>query len=144
MRALFLALIGLLLVVGCGAPPTGPGEPVDQVEALSLSADATSAEPASAETVPVVPELPPPPPEPPLLVQERAACLRAGGQMMLRGGGIHSCIQPTRDAGRACTSASDCQGLCLARSGTCAPYQPLFGCHEVFTVPGRRETLCVD
>ena len=87
---------------------------------------------------------PTPPPDPPMMALERAACLRTGGNLMLRGGGLYACVHATRDAGRRCDAASDCQGLCLARSGTCAPFTPLYGCQEVFTAPGHRETLCID
>jgi hypothetical protein len=144
MRALIIAVIGSLLLGGCTAPPTGPAAAEGLRETrLPAPATDTAAEPI-AEPIAAEPPPAPPPPEPPLLVQQRAACLRVGGQMMPRGGGIVSCVQPTRDGGRSCNAEAQCQGLCLARSGTCAPYQPLFGCHEVFTAPGRRETLCTD
>ncbi|MBD3765388.1 MAG: hypothetical protein IE927_11870, partial [Rhodobacterales bacterium] len=55
-----------------------------------------------------------------------------------------TCVRPTRDAGRACTRQTQCQGYCLARSGTCAPFAPLFGCHDVLQADGRRVTLCLD
>jgi hypothetical protein len=34
--------------------------------------------------------------------------------------------------------------MCLARSGTCAPIMPLFGCNEVLDKQGRRVTLCIE
>jgi len=84
------------------------------------------------------------PPEGAMLDQQRAACLRAGGNFMPRGTGFYACVHQTQDAGRQCDEASDCAGACLARSRTCAPMTPLFGCHEVFTQAGRRETVCTD
>ena len=94
--------------------------------------------PAPAETTP------PPPPEPPLQARARAECTDRGGIFVQRVAGVFACVQPTRDAGRQCRQSSDCESQCLARSQTCAPYAPLFGCNEVLTGPGRRETLCVD
>jgi len=84
------------------------------------------------------------PPEGAMLDQLRAACTREGGQFMPRGTGFFACVHRTQDAGRQCTASSDCEGMCLARSRTCAPMQPLFGCQEVFTTVGRRETVCTE
>ncbi|MCB1391451.1 MAG: hypothetical protein KDK12_20260 [Rhodobacteraceae bacterium] len=96
-----------------------------------------------ADVPPSEPE-PDPEPEAPLLAQQRRACQRSGGQLMPRTAGIYACVHATRDAGRQCDEARDCEGLCLARSGTCAPFVPLYGCQEVLTLRGRRETLCTD
>lgn len=85
-----------------------------------------------------------PPPEGPMLAQQRAACEREGGRLTPRGAGLFVCLHQTSDAGRQCDSAASCEGACLARSRTCAPMRPLLGCQEVFTLPGRRETLCTD
>jgi hypothetical protein len=61
---------------------------------------------------------------------------------------------PKSEAQRACESRgglwargrskADCQGQCLARSMTCAPALPMFGCHEVVERSGMRVTLCID
>ena len=56
----------------------------------------------------------------------------------------HSCVVKTRDSGKTCRSKADCQGQCLARSMTCAPALPMFGCHEVIERGGMRVTLCID
>ena len=88
--------------------------------------------------------IPQAPPEPPLLAQQRAACRASGGQLMPRAAGLYTCVRQTRDAGRRCEASRDCEGLCLARSASCAPLTPLYGCHDIFTAPGRRETLCTD
>jgi hypothetical protein len=76
---------------------------------------------------------------------EHEACLKAGGQYLRLGKGqaFYCQIEPG-DAGRICTKASDCESACLARSRTCAPVKPLFGCHEVLLDSGQAATLCVD
>ncbi len=77
--------------------------------------------------------------------REKAACERRGG-WVARGGlaGTHVCFEKTRDAGKACREADDCEGLCLARSRSCAPIRPLFGCHEILAENGMPVTLCID
>jgi hypothetical protein len=55
-----------------------------------------------------------------------------------------SCIRQTRDGGKQCDSKTDCQGECLARSRTCAPIQPLFGCNAVLMDNGAEVSLCID
>jgi hypothetical protein len=55
-----------------------------------------------------------------------------------------TCVKRTKDAGKSCTTSKECDGECLARSGTCAPYTPLFGCNEILQDDGRRMTLCLD
>ncbi len=132
------------------APPT-PVAPAPEVEAYSPEFDATYGTAPDIDTSysnvtvtpsPVVAEERPP--EGAMLEQQRAACTRSGGNFMPRGTGFFACVFQTQDAGRQCDEASDCEGACLARSRTCAPMQPLFGCQEVFTSPGRRETVCTD
>ncbi|NBE06407.1 hypothetical protein [Paragemmobacter ruber] len=59
------------------------------------------------------------------------------------GGGM-ACVRTTRDAGRQCSSKTDCQGECLARSRTCAPVQPLFGCNAVLMDNGAEVNLCIE
>ncbi|MEZ5751174.1 MAG: hypothetical protein R3D60_04135 [Paracoccaceae bacterium] len=171
MRLLFRTLPALLLAalvagacVPAGAGPDAPltetvlPPPPDAETASTDAQDAVEAETAPeappeavAEATPepvtpAEPAAPLPPPDPPMLAQQRAACAREGGELLSRGGrqGIYYCAHRTRDAGQRCDEASDCEGICLARSGTCAPLRPLFGCQEVFTDPGRRETLCME
>lgn len=91
-------------------------------------------------------------PEPPALEPvgaarveaERAACERGGGSLQAAAGSRLACVRPMRDAGKQCRAAGDCEGACLARSMTCAPFAPLFGCHEVLTPTGARVTECLD
>ncbi len=153
MRRLLILAVVLAGLAGCQmsrpeARPAGPAitESVLPDPAAGAEGEAEAApEPLpEAAPEPVAAPAPLPPPDPPMLVQQRAACQRGGGQLMARGSGLFSCVQPTRDSGRSCNAARDCEGLCLARSATCAPFRPIFGCQEVFTAPGRRETLCTD
>lgn len=82
---------------------------------------------------------------PDILAVERKACERRGGNWALTPGkNAFACFLQTRDANKRCDSADDCSGLCLARSRTCAPVDPLFGCHEILTSEGVRQTLCVE
>ena len=73
------------------------------------------------------------------------ACIADGGRW---GAGVREgtmvCYRNTRDGGRMCSASSDCEGLCLARSRTCAPVTPLLGCHEVLGSSGGRTTLCIE
>lgn len=157
MRAALI--LGLILTLGACAAPAPPdpfapiaATPADAVPEASTPTESApetpppetpppQAPPAAPAALQVVPE---PPPEPPALANQRQQCQRDGGQLAPRLPGVYACVRPTRDAGRRSDAAADCEGLCLARSGTCAPLAPLFGCHEVFTSPGRRETLCTD
>lgn len=82
---------------------------------------------------------------PDLLEQATQDCTRTGGQMVKAGiAGAMTCIRDMPDAGKQCRRAGDCQGDCLARSGTCAPVTPLFGCHEILMDQGQRAVLCRD
>ncbi|MFC2969856.1 hypothetical protein [Acidimangrovimonas pyrenivorans] len=54
------------------------------------------------------------------------------------------CFHKTRDAGKICTAGSQCEGQCLARSGTCAPVTPLMGCQEILLGGGVRMTQCIN
>ncbi len=58
--------------------------------------------------------------------------------------GANYCAKRTRDNGKRCTKATECEGLCLARSGTCAPFNPLFGCNEILQDDGSRVTQCIN
>ena len=85
-------------------------------------------------------------PEPVLVkLKEQLTCEKRGGTWGKAGkSGGKTCIKRTRDAGKQCTKQSSCDGVCLARSGTCAPVTPLFGCNEILQNDGSRVTLCVD
>jgi hypothetical protein len=74
---------------------------------------------------------------------ERNACAERGGRFG-RGGlaGTFVCYEETRDGNQSCSVGSDCEGVCLARSRTCSPIKPLFGCNDVLTNAGRLTTVC--
>ena len=76
---------------------------------------------------------------------EQIACEKTSGTWAQAGKtGTMLCVRTTRDSGKQCRKGTDCDGLCLARSGTCAPIKPLFGCNEILQDDGRRVTLCID
>ena len=82
---------------------------------------------------------------PDLLADERRECERSGGNWGLRAGdSLFVCFRETRDANQRCSIASDCEGMCLARSQTCSPIEPFLGCHEILTEGGARATQCVN
>jgi hypothetical protein len=76
----------------------------------------------------------------------RAACEVSGGRLVALGaaGGLMFCQRLTADAGKACSTADQCVGVCLARSRSCAPATPLIGCNEVLTASGLAVTECVQ
>jgi hypothetical protein len=121
---------------------TGPvtPEPLSDLDAPP-DEDAPPENPAPEDPAPEVPEVI----DPALLTPEALACQRRGGQWARIGeGNARSCLRRTRDAGKRCDADRDCQGVCLARSGTCAPVDPLFGCNEVLQDDGRRMNLCLN
>jgi hypothetical protein len=125
------------------APEDGPPVPVSPA-AAGPAPDVTPAEaPASgaAEVAPAEAEAAPPPPP---KSERQIVCERKRGTWEDTGGGLMICIQPTRDGGKRCTRESQCEGLCLARSGTCAPVDPLLGCHEILQDNGTRATQCLE
>ncbi len=75
----------------------------------------------------------------------RLACEKGGGRFGKGGlAGTLVCFQTPHDAGKACNRPSQCSTDCLARTRTCAPVSPLFGCHEIFDDTGRTVVLCRD
>jgi hypothetical protein len=158
-RILMLGLVALL--AGCTLtasptekPPAAATNPIIGGEISTTSLEAakpaapttkprprpTTAAPAAAPAA----EPPPEPPQPPPLPPEAVACAKKGDKWLPSGKGGMSCIHFTRDSGKECRKQSQCEGLCLARSGTCAPVTPLFGCNEIFQDNGVMVTLCID
>lgn len=79
------------------------------------------------------------------LESERVICEEKGGLWSQVGArGAFTCVSATRDANQFCTASNHCEGHCLARSGTCAPFTPLIGCHDVVSKNGGMMTVCVD
>ena len=116
-------------VVAEDQPPAEAGQNVVPTESIP-AAEVTAAE----EIIPVVLKSP-----------EQIQCERRDGTWARAGKSVaRTCVKQTRDGGKECTKGTQCEGLCLARSGTCAPLAPLFGCNEIFEDDGRRVTLCID
>lgn len=165
-----LAMAMLVLVSACqlslpGSAPDTPnavtGDPIAVTPldapvdgaAAAAPGEAEAGEPDAlqplAEAEEVATETPVPPPveeiDPALQTPEALACIRRGGQYLTVGSSVtRACVKPTRDGGDRCERGTECDGECLARSGTCAPVTPLFGCNEIFQDDGRRVTLCID
>jgi hypothetical protein len=93
--------------------------------------------PSLVETAPATPEK--------VKSKEQIKCEKQGGSWDKPGkSDARTCIKPTRDGGKQCTKEGDCDGMCLARSRTCAPVKPLFGCNEILQKDGSRVTLCIN
>jgi len=168
---LCLALIALVLA-GCQlatpgggsadrAPETLPGAVIEVAPLAALPAAAAGSAVATDETAtrplarpaaaggaaavaagdpPGAEATPPPGPASALAL----ACEDDGGTWASAGvGDLRVCLYRTRDAGTACRRESDCEGQCLARSGTCSPIRPLLGCHEILKENGARVTQCI-
>lgn len=78
------------------------------------------------------------------LPPEALACAKKGDKWLSSGKGTMSCVHFTKDSGKSCQRQSECEGYCLARSGTCAPVTPMFGCNEILQNDGVRSTICLD
>ena len=80
---------------------------------------------------------------PDLEAEARLKCAKDGGRWgAIPGNASSTCFQNAPDAHESCTRESDCASLCLARSRTCAPTVPFFGCHEVLSSSGVPQTRC--
>ena len=129
---------GEVTVTALTPPPGAAAAPVG-VPAAPPLADPAKAEPVKPEPAKAEAPVPSPPASP-----EEAACRQEGGSWSKVGKGGRACLKATRDSGKSCSSGTQCEGLCLARSGTCAPLKPMFGCNEIFQDDGQRVTLCID
>ncbi|WP_151717212.1 hypothetical protein [Gemmobacter serpentinus] len=113
--------------------PSAP-EVTPKSDAATAEATAPEAPAPEEEAAPAAPKSP-----------MQLACEKSRGTWRDTGGkGIKSCVFSTRDGGKSCRRESDCDGACLARSGTCAPLKPLFGCNDILQADGRQVTLCID
>lgn len=114
--------------------PNGSAPEIADIEAADLE---TATEPAADVSI-LQPEVE-------QKSSEQIVCEKRGGSWSRAGkSSSKTCIKRTRDAGKQCRKQNDCSSLCLARSGTCAPVAPLFGCNEIFQNDGSRVTLCID
>lgn len=126
-------------------PSAAVENPSDPAEKPLAGAKPSGAKPQPAATA----EAPPAPEAAPEIPAEeksaaRLACEKRKGVWARAANGSHSCVVYTRDGGKACRKAGDCESECLARSGTCAPFSPLLGCNDILDDSGRRMTLCLD
>ena len=82
---------------------------------------------------------------PDILKQEREACEADNGRWGTAANGVlFVCYRNQPDANQFCSTESDCAGFCLARSRTCSPIDPFFGCHQVLSKDGLPQTVCVE
>ena len=142
-----------------------PGEPVDAAPVPELAA--AGAEVAAAQSAPEVApvadaasevaadatvEATEPAPTPDLTEtpvtsksERQLACEKKKGRWAKVGKGEgRACVFTTKDSGKRCERESQCDSVCLARSGTCAPFKPMYGCNEILQDNGARVTLCLD
>lgn len=122
-------------VPASGAPVAGPKDvPSDGAKPAT---SATASSPPAAVPPPVVPVK--------VKSPSQLSCEKSGGSFVVIGrSGAMTCQKPTRDGGKRCTRESDCDGVCLARSNSCAPVKPLLGCQSILQDDGRRVELCID
>ena len=87
-------------------------------------------------------------------------CAESGGFLDTRGRRqTLMCVHPYGDAGKSCTSGSDCQGKCIAKrapgdgtlpaagttaTGSCQADDRLFGCYAEVKGGKARPAICVD
>lgn len=126
------------------APPEAAADPAaepapEPAPQPDLGQDEAVAEEPAAEAEAVAE----PPPEP-AKSDLQIACEKKKGTWSSAGGKAHICIFRTKDADKSCTKGTQCEGDCLARSGTCSPIRPLLGCNDILQDDGSRVTLCID
>lgn len=125
-------------------PDAAGAQPVAEEKAATQTATAAEAdvkaEPGSPAPKPDLEEAPVTPKS-----EMQLACEKKHGKWSGIGkGDARACVFQTRDAGKQCDRESQCDGVCLARSGTCSPYKPLYGCNDILQDNGARVTLCLD
>ena len=123
---------------------TASATPRMSATALVQDAPATSAKTTDAALDAAAIAAAPPPPQP-VKSPTQIACEKKGGHFTPTGAnGTMTCVYQTRDAGKRCGKAGDCQGLCLARSRTCSPFTPVLGCQDILQQDGKLVTECVE
>lgn len=137
---------GSITTTTLDAAPTPTPDPAPDPTLAASPAPAASTNEVAAPTPAATPTAAPAPPTPVASKPpSQIACEEDGGTWARAGaGGGMACVRPTRDGGKQCDSKSDCQGECLARSRTCAPIRPLFGCNAVLMDNGAEVSLCID
>jgi hypothetical protein len=121
------------------APPLATPEDTPLADKVDASAetDADGAEPAPTPDLTEVPVT--------SKSEKQLACEKKKGRWARVGKGEgRACVFTTKDSGKRCERESQCDSVCLARSGTCAPFKPMYGCNEILQDNGARVTLCLD
>ncbi|MEO1307433.1 MAG: hypothetical protein AAFV38_05755 [Pseudomonadota bacterium] len=145
-----LFLFGLLSLVSCRGEEPKPVEEPEPVASVPLDTPVPVDAPVPLDPLVPVDTTEPieaPEPEKPvrsiLFEQEQLACEKQGGRFGKGGDqGLNYCFRTPKDAGKACSGSADCEGICLAKSRTCAPVVPLLGCNEELVARGRVATTC--
>lgn len=121
------------------APGSQPVKVADDPEiaepaAATAEETATPAPKPDLDAIPVTPKS-----------ERQLACEKKKGRWVKIGKGeARACVFQTKDAGKRCERESQCDSVCLARSGTCAPFKPMYGCNEILQDNGARVTMCLD
>lgn len=132
------------------AKPAGPDTAAPQASPAGDAATDTAAVETAADAQPEAATEPAPKPdlaETPVTPKSemQLACEKKGGKWARVGkGDKRACVRQTKDGGKRCERESQCDGVCLARSGTCSPFKPLYGCNEILQDNGARVTLCLE
>ena len=132
---------GLATAAPQGADPV-PAADAAGADPASIPATETETETATTDAEPAEPAEPEVLPDP--KSDQQLTCERKRGKWVTAVGDLKACVFPTRDSGKRCERESQCEGVCLARSGTCSPVKPLYGCNEVLQDNGARATLCLE
>lgn len=134
------------------AGPKPAGSDTAEPQAAPAEAAPTEAAPTEAATEAAAVASPEPAPTPDLTEtpvtpksEAQLACEKKGNKWFKIGdGNKFGCVKQTKDAGKRCERESQCDGVCLARSKTCSPFKPLYGCNEILQDNGARVTLCLE
>lgn len=133
--------------VAPGAKAAGPATAAPQdnpAPPAAAAAEEPAAEPAASPAEPAPqPDMAETPVTP--KSEKQLACEKKKGRWAKVGSGDkRACVFQTKDAGKRCEKESQCDSVCLARSGTCAPFKPMYGCNEILQDNGMRVTLCLE
>ncbi len=120
---------------GIGTAAAQPAPVLPAAEPVAEVADVAEPAPKPDMTeIPVTPKS-----------EQQLACEKKKGRWARVGKGEgRACVYQTKDSGKRCERESQCDSVCLARSGTCAPFKPMYGCNEILQDNGARVTLCLD
>jgi len=146
-RIRFAPLLLAVLLLACqGTAPAGLAPDAIAVTPLDTAAAAPDADTPHPKPKPAVLADTPAPPEPEAPKSAgQMLCEKSRGQWLSAGDtGANYCAILTRDGGKQCHKKGDCQGQCLARSGTCSPITPLYGCNDILEKDGGEVTMCID